>query len=168
MICDNPPSTFERRLRGARQSQSIAIVLHGDLGTQRLIDHGFNGRRSVSVLKYDVEQHCTSIRTGGDESLSAQDGVLTRGRAVMLLVRRVGVEKLGTVFQAGLSPNWSVFGVPEDRAIDDTIDGASAPSVLESPLSWDTGDTLPKLVIAMPGVVSFSVMTAAGFFHMLS
>ena len=62
----------------------------------------------------------------------------TFGNAVILILLRFGVEKLGTVFHGpgdlGLSPNTSVFGVLALDA-DGAIDGASMPRVLESPRS---------------------------------
>jgi hypothetical protein len=91
------------------------------------------------------------------------------GRAVKLLLCLVGVEKFGTTFRVltGLSPNESVLGVL--ALADVAMDGASIPSVLESPLSWPKGDLPSRLLIAVPGRISFSVsIAAAGFFHMLS
>jgi hypothetical protein len=69
----------------------------------------------------------------------------------MLLLRLVGVEKFGTIFEVltGLSPNESVLG--ELTLADVAMDGASIPSVLESHLSWLTGNILSILLIAVPG-----------------
>lgn len=95
----------------------------------------------------------------------------------MLALRRVGVKGRGTSFDiesptdlsTGLLPKVSVLGEPAGV----TMDGASAPSVVESPLSWLTGETRSVDVVAVPGLsISFvSMMTGrTGRFsvHMLS
>lgn len=92
------------------------------------------------------------------------------------MLLRFGVEKFGTLLRggvaAGLSPTASVIDAPSPEA-DGAMDGASMPSVLESPRSWFIDGARTGFVLAVPGrfANSFSEIgtaVTADFFHMLS